>query len=966
MEYHAFLSYAHSDQQVAAAIQKGLQQIGRRLGQRRALRVFRDSTDLEANPDLWAKITAAIDSSDYLIVLLSPRAAASRWVNKEVSYWLEHRGREHLMLVLAEGQLHWDEAEARFDEERSDAALPVLKEPRVLPAEPLYIDVSDDGPSWDVRSPTFRDKVTALAAPIHGKPKDELAGDDLRERKRFRRLRAAAIAALAVLTVIAVVAASIAIVKTREAQREARDSLAARLDTEAAALFSGAIAGSDIRALADTLAAQRIRSDPTASRGAFYTATTALNATRVIMPTPAPVHSVAFSPDGHTLASSSADADIRLWDLTDPAHPGQPPRRHTEVVESVAFSPDGHTLASGSADADIRLWDLTDPAHPAPLGQPLHGNKGIVYSVAFSPDGHTLASGSADADIRLWDLTDPAHPSQSLQVPDAVSSHPGAVHSVAFSPDGHTLASGGDDAEVRLWDLTDRAHPRLGQPLKVPNTVSSDLGAVYCVAFSPDGHTLASGSDDADIRLWDLTDPAHPGPLGEALRGHTGIVHSVAFSPDGNTLASGGDDATVQLWDLTDPAHSPLGQPLRGHTGTVYSVAFRPDGHTLASGSTDHTVRLWNLDTALPLRGHTRMVENVAFSRNGQTLASGSNDKTVRLWDLSDPAHPAPRGQLRVTGTVSSDLGAVYSVAFSPDGHTLASGIDDGTVRLWDLTDPAHPSQLLQGHKGTVHSVAFSPDGHTLASGSDDATVRLWDLTDPAHPSQLLQGHKGAVWSVAFRDNHILASGSADHTVRLWDLTDPAQPGPLGRPLGGHTGTVWSVAFSPDGHALASGSDDADILLWDLTDPAHPARLGRPMQVIGAVYEVAFSSDGTTLASASANTTVRLYDLSDPANPARLGQPLRGHTGGVDSVAFRPDGHTLASGGDDASVRLWPTPEPVDAFRSRPPRPATVAILCSKLTSNISHQEWRDWISPSRSYDYPSPPLCPNLPVPRD
>ncbi len=412
MEYDAFLSYAHRDKDVTSAIQRGLHQIGRRVGQLRALRVFRDDTNLTANPDLWAKITEALDGSRFMIVALSPQSAASHWVNEEVSYWLKHRGHEGLMLVLAEGQLQWNAKDACFDPEHSVAAPPVLTQPGSLPAEPLYIDVSGDAP-WDLGSLAFRDKVTSLAAPIHGKPKDDLTSDDLREQRRFRRLRRAAIAGLAVLTVIAVVAASIAIVQWGKAIREARDALAAQLDTEAAAVFSGVTADSDIRALADTLAAQRLSSDPVASRSAFYTATTALNTTRIIIPNPAPVYGVAFSPDGHTLASSSADATIRLWNLTDPAHPaplGQPLQGHTKAVTDVAFSPDGHSLASASADATIRLWDLTDPAHPKPLGQPLGGHSGTVWSVAFSPDGHTLASGSADATIRLWDLTDPVHP----------------------------------------------------------------------------------------------------------------------------------------------------------------------------------------------------------------------------------------------------------------------------------------------------------------------------------------------------------------------------------------------------------------------------------------------------------------------------------------------------------------------------------------------------------------------------
>ena len=768
------------------------------------------------------------------------------------------------------------------------------------------------------------------------------------ERKR-RRVLTAALVATAIVAVIAVVAAVGAVVMFDRATREARDALGAQLDTEASAVFSGATADSGVRALADTLAAQRLRFDPTASRSAFYTATAALNTTRIIIPTQAPVNGAALSPDGHTLASASGDDTVRLWNLTDPAHPaplGPPLTGHTQAVLSVAFSPDGHTLASGSHDHTVRLWNLTDLAHPAPLGPPLQAHTEGVKSVAFSPDGHTLASGSFDHTVRLWDLTDPAHPAP-LGPP--LQAHTKSVESVAFSPDGHTLASGSFDSTVGLWDLTDPAHPApLGPPLQ------AHAKGVESVAFSPDGHTLASGSRDRTVRLWNLTDPAHPAPLGPPLQGHTNGVESVAFSPDGHTLASGSRDATVRLWNLTDLAHpGPLGQPLTGHTNTVYGVAFSPDGHTLATGSADATVRLWNLDAAIPLTGHTT-VSSVAFSPDGHTLASGNGDDTVGLSNLTDPAHPGP-----LDPPLGGHTNTRSSVAFSPDGHTLASGSGDDTVRLWNLTDPAHPAPLgqpLRAHTNGVESVAFSPDGHTLASGSDDDTVRLWDLTDPAHPGPLgppLTGHADVVLSVAFSpDGHTLASGSDDHTVRLWDLTDPAHPGPLGPPLTGHADAVYSVAFSPDGHTLASGSGDYTVRLWNLTDPAHPAPLGPPLTGhTNTVTSVAFSPDGHTLASGSFDTTVRLWDLTDPAHSAPLGQPLHGHTGTVYGVAFSPDARTLASGSADDTVRLWPTP--LDA---------TVATLCSKLTSNISHHDWHDWISPTIGYIT----LCPDLPVPQN
>ncbi len=587
------------------------------------------------------------------------------------------------------------------------------------------------------------EEVACLAQ--EGQRAAEAHAADLRRRSRILRAVLAATAIVALVAVVGFVQANRA---QRQATREARDALAAQLDTEASAAFSRVTAAdSDIRALADTLAAQRLRSDPAASRSAFYAATTALNTTRVIIPMPTTVNTVAVSPDGHTLASASFNHTIRLWNLTDPAHPtplGQPLTGHTDAVNSVAFSPDGHTLASASGDDTVRLWNLTDPAHPGPLGQPLRGHTGTVWSVAFSPDGHTLASGSLDDTVRLWNLTDPAHPGPLGQ---PLTGHTGTVWSVAFSPDGHTLASGSNDHSVRLWNLTDPAHPGpLGQPL------TGHTDAVESVAFSPDGHTLASSGNDTHIRLWDLTDPAHPGPLGHPLFGGTNAVLSVAFSPDGHTLASGGADFTVSLYNLTDRAHPGLRESLRGHTGAVSSVAFSPDGHTLASGSADSTTRLWNLDTALPLTGDTEPVFSVAFSPDGHTLASGSKDHSVRLWNLTDPAHPAPLGQ-----PLTGHTDAVSSVAFSPDGHTLASGSKDHSVRLWNLTDPAHPTPLgqpLTGHTDAVMSVAFSPDGHTLASGSNDHSVRLWNLTDPAHPGPLgqpLTGHTDTVMSVAFQ-----------------------------------------------------------------------------------------------------------------------------------------------------------------------------------------------------------------------
>ncbi|MBV9140365.1 MAG: TIR domain-containing protein [Pseudonocardiales bacterium] len=574
-------------------------------------------------------------------------------------------------------------------------------------------------------------------------------------RDRLRRGRT--ITVLSVLLVLAVVAAGIALIQQRAAAHQ-RDVATSRQVAGQALELRATNPG-----LAAQLALTAYRLAPTTearaeARGSLLSISATPYATRLAAHT-STIGSVAFSHDGHTLATGSDDHTARLWDIHDSHHPtplgvliG-----HTSSVHSVAFSPDGRTLATASGDGTARLWDIHDLHQPTPLGV-LTGHTSWVYSVAFSPDGHTLATASVDHTVRLWDVRDPHQPTPL----GVLTGHTSWVYSVAFSPDGHTLATGSVDQTARLWDL--------------PGSIANGhTNAVYSVAFSPDGHTLATGSDDQTVRLWDVRDPHQPTPLG-VLTGHTNHVHSVAFSPDGHTLATASDDQTVRLWDVRDLHQLTSLGVLTGHTSAVELVAFSPDGRTVATAGSDQTARLWDVrdpdhPTALGvLIGHTSYVHSVAFSPDGRTLATASGDGTARLWDVRDPHQPTPLGVL--TGHTSS----VFSVAFSPDGHTLTTANSDQTVGLWDVRDPHQPTLLgvLTGHTNTVFSVAFSPDGHTLASGSDDQTARLWDVRDPHRPTPLgvLIGHTDHVELVAFSpDGHTLATASADHTARLWDVS---------------------------------------------------------------------------------------------------------------------------------------------------------------------------------------------------
>ncbi len=557
----------------------------------------------------------------------------------------------------------------------------------------------------------------------------------------------------------------------------------------------------------------------------------------------------------------------------------------SENVLDVVFSPDGQTIVAANSNNSVTIWSLEGKKL-----QTLTGHDGEVKSVAFSPDGQTIASASNDKTIKLWKRNSTG---QFETQPDkTLTGHNGGVKSVAFSPDGQTIATASLDSTVKLWSIE-------GQELQ---TLSGHNGEVTSVAFSPDGQMLVASVNlnSGTIKLWkrdNSTDQFATQPdiiPDEYIRS----IRSVAFSPDGQRLALGTEDKTVILLNL----QGQVLQTLTGHTGWVFSVAFSPDKKTLTlASSTDRTVKLWRFEgKKLPTLSnvHKLAIWRIAISPDGQTLASASIDGIVKLWKWDDST-----GQFETQPykTLTGHNRWIKSVAFSPDGQIIATASDDRTVKLWSIE--GQELQTLTGHNGGVESVAFSHNGKVIASAGGD-TIILWKRDNTGRfqtqPYKTLIEHRSGINSVAFSpDDQTIATASKDSTVKLWNL-DRSQ---VLRTLTGHKASVDSVVFSPDGQTIATASGDTAVKLWKrgFTGQFETQPYKTLTGHTSWVTNVAFSPDGQMLASAAEDTTVKLWTLE-----GKELQTLYGHGDGnwIRSIVFRPNDKKIVSAGT-GKIILW-------------------------------------------------------------
>ncbi|KIJ32956.1 hypothetical protein M422DRAFT_265138 [Sphaerobolus stellatus SS14] len=436
--------------------------------------------------------------------------------------------------------------------------------------------------------------------------------------------------------------------------------------------------------------------------------------------------------------------------------------QYERSFRAVAFSRDGRYIATGdrSESGFLRIWDAYSQIQLCKVPQ------GHVVCLNFSVDGKYLAIGYVTGSIGFLDMK-----TFQLALAPSLGRKLEYLECLEISPDG-----------------TDSGEP-ISDPLR------GHTGKAVCLAFSPDGLYIASGSRDNTVRICSSNAP----------QGGSASFGIVAISPDSEIIATDGDDSTILLWDAEKCIQ--ISKPLEGHTSFIFCLSFSFDGKRLVSGSHDKTLRLWDVETGDcigdPLKGHLGAVNSAVFSSDGRYLASGFHGCSIYLWDTMSGSH--------ISKPLEVHTDSVSCLSFSEDDKELVSGSFDGSICIWDVLNWAMIGKMARTTKGHVYSVAFSRDSLSIVSSGRPELLQVWDAaTGTLTPEPNLTASKAPVLAedaTFTTDGSYSASSYHDGSVQLWNIKQT----PSMIHLKGHLSHIPSLAFAPNNKYLVTASEDATV-----------------------------------------------------------------------------------------------------------------------------------------------------------
>jgi WD40 repeat protein len=921
VRYGAFISYSHAaSAEVARGLQKWLQTYAKPWWRWRAVNVFRDETDLTAAPALWSRISDALDQSSHFVLLASPEAAQSKWIKREIRYWLGDQNAgaldgvhldaplanprperiATLLIALTAGDIGWDDETANagdiargekggnpgdFDWSKTTAVPRLLS--GVFREEPQWVDLRTIVQREELRTSLSRSNsefmraVAQLAAPIRGIADfSRLVSEDYRQYRRTIRIAWGAAIILACVSAAALWQWRAAVTERTEAQanaKQARDNAQeARANAEKADANARQADANATEAKANAQKAEASAKEARVSAEKAQANLREAQRTQSLFwadearqkgtadPTIAALFALEALPDGTSeddrpyVPEAELQLDSALHNVRE-----RLVLRHDGPVLSATFSPDGKRIITASEDHTAQIWDAETGQ---PIGKAFSGHDKVL-TAAFIPDGMRALTVSDDHTARIWDLA------TGQPIGEPLRGHSDAITRAAFSPDGMRIVTA-DDHTAHIWDAA------TGQPIGEPFQVRNE-GGMSGVAFSRDGGRIVTADLDA-ARIWDA---ATGQPIGKPVKG---LFWSAAFTPDGTRIVTAGADSYVRLWNAA--TGQPIGTPFRAAVflyggAPPFSAAFSSDGTRLVT-TTWHavddidSVGIWDAATGQPigepLRGHLGSVNSAAFSPNGTLIITGSSDKTARIWDATAAE--------RVATTLIEPKTITWAGAsFSPDGNRVVTRFDD-TAQIWDAETGQPIGKAFSGH-GEVLTAAFVPDGARVVTEPDN---------------------RSGTWDSATG----FPIGNPSSDVRIWDA---ATSQPIGKPFS-DSGGISIVVFSPDGKRIITASEDHTAQIWD-AETGQP--IGKAFSGHGKVFTAAFVPGGMRVLTVSDDHTARIWDV---ATGQPIGEPLRGHSDAITRAAFSPDGTRIVTV-DDHTARIWdaatgqPISEPFQVYK---------------------------------------------------
>ena len=868
MKFDAFISYTHRDNGILATeLQTSIQKILKPLFGKPKLKLFRDETDLSASPGLWTVIEKNLGDSRWLMVLLSPDAAQSYWVDREISWWLANRDPERILILLTSGELVWD-IELRGFSETSTAIPPVLH--KVFQELPLFIDLRSIPPHSHPKGREFALAEVALnlAATLLDCDKRDLVGQEARQRRKYLKWAVSAAVVFSITALIASVSSYVAWNREQQLRKEKDATLEKAKIAASRALSAESYSAISQGLTADVallLSAAATKVEPTIeAHGALLNSIYLSNFDREFL-----LHGSTMEepliPSGAiehcTVLAVKKTVNPVVWPTNDPIQMplGVSAMATQNMLTAIVsgsrldqlrgkdgllniYDCEHHRIVASGSHRDLSYVDMVSIVDFLEGGLIIVAtaqtdgiDQKVILWTGFTDDGKVIkykewnpkekwniaAFGATGARLLASDYTNhgkfyvyKTDTGQKLASFKLASTD--SASALALDPSGNiaALGVGGENENPRVILINVMTGNRLQEiPMSTP-------GQIRSLEFSPTGHMLAVGFGKKAVEMPGMVNTSvlnesqvlliKINPIKSTLLGvlgsHSGSIAHLSFSVAEDALFSAGMDGKIIKWEIHDNFFS---------LGT--SVAWNDKSRLLVIGDLGGRIEFYtfsNTESDLKIARSTAhdgdVVSAIAISPDSKLVATADLEGNISLWD-------GLRKNLLAENKVSHSNG-IFTLAFSPDSTMLASGGEDMLIKLWHFDEKHRLESIGKAETDNwVTSLAFSPDGHYLASGigsnvTEGGSLVVWSVPEMTAQTRFV-GHSSVISGLAFSpDSSLVASAAGDKKVYLWPWREN---GRSASELNGHRGEVRFAAFDASGKVLITCDSTNHIGFWD-------------------------------------------------------------------------------------------------------------------------------------------------------